>query len=85
MIQQSNHKKRSKLLPTAAWQHLRRGGYEYEEIIRMVPDQLGNLGAAGRVATRVREPNACSVLPLHMAGKVRKDKRGKRKSPSGEN
>jgi hypothetical protein len=83
-FQQSNHKKRSKLLLTAVCQHLRRGGYKPEVIAEMVPDELGTIGAGERFRQKIKEPNACSFLPLHTAEKVRKDERRKRKSPSGE-
>ena len=83
-LQQSNHKKRSKFLLTAVCQHLSRGGYKPEVIAEMVPDQLGALGAAERFRQKNKEPNACSFLPLHVAKEVRKDKRRKRRSPSGE-
>jgi len=84
-LQQSNHKKRSKFLLTAICQHLSRGGYKPEAIAEMVPDQLGTIGAAERYRQKIKEPNACSLLPLHTAEDVRKDKRRKSKSPSGEN
>ncbi len=84
-LQQSSYSKRSTLLLTAVYQHLRWGGLKYAKIAELVPDELGKKkGADERVRGRVKGPNARSIVPAELMGKLRKEKRSRAKKPKPE-
>lgn len=76
-LRQSNYHKSSKLLLRAVRQHLSWGGLKDEEIANLVPDGLGTIDDSHieRVRNAVKEPDARSIVPAELMGKLHKEKR----------